>query len=161
MFHKISALGRISQPEVRVNQSGNTFLRFGLAVNKKVRGQEATHWHNCIVSGRLAETMAPMLQSGMTLFVEGEPSIRKDADGKEWHNVFVNTLRIASQPQQQNAGGQNAGGYGGQQPPVQQQQPQQQNAGGYGGQGSYGQQPQQPQQNAAGGGMDFDDDVPF
>lgn len=160
MYHKITALGRISQPEVRANASGKTFVRFGLAVNKKVRGQEETTWHNCIISGRLAETMAPMLQSGMTLFVEGEPSVRKDADGREWHNVFVNTLRIASQPGQQ----QNAGGYGGQQPPVQ-QQPQQNagNAGGYGSQG-YGQQPQQPQQpqqNAAGGGMDFDDDVPF
>lgn len=157
MYHKISALGRISQPEVRANQSGKTFVRFGLAVNKKQNGQEQTHWHNCIVSGGLAEAMAPILRSGMTLFIEGEPSIRKDADGKEWHNVFVSTLRIAGQPsQQQNAGG---GGYGGQQPPVQQQQqqPQHQNAGGYGGQGSYG---QQPQQNAA-GGMDFDDDVPF
>ena len=154
MFHKVSALGRISHPEIRSNQAGRTFIRFGLAVNKKVNGQEQTHWHNCIISGRLAESMAPILQSGMTLYIEGEPSIRKDADGKEWHNVFVNTLRIASQPSQQ----QNAGGYGGQQPPVQQQQQPQQNAGGYGGQGSYGQQ--QPQQNA-GGGMDFDDDVPF
>src|SRR5699024_8435214 len=116
--------------------------------------QEQTHWHNCIVSGRLAETMAPMLQSGMTLFIEGEPSVRKDDSGKEWHNVFVNTLRIASQPSQQR---QNAGGY--------QQQPQQNagnagSAGGYGGQGYGQQQPQQQQQNA-GGGMDFDDDVPF
>lgn len=159
MFHKLTMLGRISQPEIRSNQAGKTFIRFGLAVNKKVRGQEETTWHNCIVSGGLAESMAPILQSGMTLFIEGEPSVRKDESGREWHNVFVNTLRIASQPSQQ----QNAGGYGGQQPPVQQQQqqPQHQNAGGYGGQGSYGQQqPQQPQQNAA-SGMDFDDDVPF
>lgn len=142
MFHKVSALGRISQPEIRANQAGKTFIRFGLAVNKKQGGQETTHWHNCIVSGRLAESMAPILQSGMTLFVEGEPSVRKDENGREWHNVFVSTLRIAGQPSQapQPSQQQNAGGYGGQQPPVQQQQ--------------------QPQQNA-GGGMDFDDDVPF
>lgn len=96
MFHSITALGRISAPESRQNASGNTFLRFGLAVNKKVRGEEITHWHNCIVSGRLAEVMAPMLESGMTLLIEGEPSIRKTEDGKEFHNVFVNTLRIAN-----------------------------------------------------------------
>jgi|SRR5699024_665295 len=96
MFHKLTALGRISKPEARQNASGNLFLRFGLAVNKKVKGEEVTHWHNCILSGRLAEVMEPMLESGMTLLVEGEPSVRKAEDGREFHNVFVSTLRIAS-----------------------------------------------------------------
>lgn len=94
MYHKVIMLGNISEPEIRKNQKGTTFLKFGLAVQESKNAE--TYWHNCILSGALADAMSPHLAKGMTLYVEGRPSQRKADDGRVFHDVFVDILRIAS-----------------------------------------------------------------
>lgn len=95
MYQRFIATGRISEPEARENATGNLFLRFGIAIQRKK--DDKPIWFNCILLGSFAETMQDKLAKGQLVLVEGEFSEREHKD-KKYLNLMVNFCRILRNP---------------------------------------------------------------
>ena len=84
-------------PELRSLPSGGQVASFGLATNrvfKKADGskQESTEFHNVVVFGRQAETVAQYLRKGSSVFVEGRLQTRSwenKEKGKQYRTEIV------------------------------------------------------------------------
>jgi len=76
-FNKVLLLGNLTRdPELRYLPSQTAVVEFGLAVNRKWKGQdgqqkEETCFVDCNVFGKQAETINKYCQKGRQLFVEG------------------------------------------------------------------------------------------
>lgn len=84
----IGHLGRDS--ETKKLESGRHFTRFTMATSEVYRNAEGekvkeTQWHNIVLWGKKAETMAGMLKKGKEVVVRGKLTYRsyKDKDGVE------------------------------------------------------------------------------
>lgn len=71
-----------SKPTVRYTQSGTAILSVGLAVSKSWKDesgnwQKQTFWINAVTFGKRAEAIAPQIDKGSKIFVQGELSIRE------------------------------------------------------------------------------------
>jgi single-strand DNA-binding protein len=84
-------------PELRSLPSGGQVASFGLATNrvfKKADGskQESTEFHNIVVFGRQADTVAQYLKKGSSVFVEGRIQTRSwdsPEKGKQYRTEIV------------------------------------------------------------------------
>lgn len=163
-INSIVIVGRLGRdPEVKYNPSGNAFGKLAVATTRKWKDkqsgnlQEATDWHNIIVSGKDAENAGQYLVKGQEVGIEGYLTTRKyqDKDGKDVYVTEVRATKVSygSKP---NGAGQQAGA------PVNNQSGRANNSGNNGnGNRPTGRQAP-PQQNAAGAGFDdWDDDIPF
>ncbi|MDP4020861.1 MAG: single-stranded DNA-binding protein [Candidatus Adlerbacteria bacterium] len=97
-INKIFLYGNLTRdPELRTLPSGGQVASFGLATNrvfKKADGskQESTEFHNIVVFGRQAETVAQYLKKGSSVFVEGRIQTRswESAEkGKQYRTEIV------------------------------------------------------------------------
>lgn len=93
-------IGHIGEPEVRSNDKGKTYVRFGINMAKK--SADEPMWLNCIIGGRFAEVMKDRLMRGQLVFVEGELSFRKANNGTVYTNLMVDTCRILRDPRSAN-----------------------------------------------------------
>ena len=114
-INKAMLYGNLTRdPEVRSLPSGGQVASFGLATNrvfKKADGskQEATEFHNIVVFGKQADTVAQYLKKGSSAFVEGRIQTRtwdSPEKGKQYRTEIV-AERVQFGPR---AGGSGAGG---------------------------------------------------
>ena len=102
-------------PEMKALPSGIKVCNFSVATNRvwfdKEKGkQESTDFHNVVVFGRTAETVAQYMKKGSSILVEGRMQTRSwDADGGKKYRTETVADTVQFGPR---AGGQ-AGGFGG------------------------------------------------
>lgn len=86
MINRVVLVGRITRdPEIRYSTGNNPFVGFTLACNRAYvdrngNRQENTDFINCIVWGRIAETVAKYVKKGALLGVEGRIQSRTVED---------------------------------------------------------------------------------
>ncbi len=77
-LNKAFLIGRLGKdPELRYTPNGTAKLSFTLATSEYYKDQagektEKTTWHNIVMWGQRAETMANYLKKGKLIFVEGK-----------------------------------------------------------------------------------------
>ena len=92
--------GRIGKDGAELKQTvtGKPYLRFSLANNKYVNGQEKTQWFDVKVFDQFTiENVGKLLTKGTPVYVCGdivaEPNI--DKTGRVWQNFYVTAIRVA------------------------------------------------------------------
>ena len=159
-MNSVNVSGRLGKdPEVRSTQGGSTIMSFSLAVSERRKNgqtgtwEEVTHWIDCVVFGKRAESLAKILRKGSYVMVTGRLSQSKweDKSGNKRSKVEMVVSDVDLPPRTQE---QSQGGYD--------QQPNN-----YTNQGQYGPQngPQQPTGGYQQQGYQepdlFDEDLPF
>lgn len=83
---KASIIGNIgSDPEIRYSQAGAAYLRFNVASNHRVKGQDgqwsdATEWVRVTVFGQRADSLSSLLKKGTRVYVDGRLEARPWTD---------------------------------------------------------------------------------
>ena len=99
-----------SEPRQTATASGNTVVRFGIAVNDRRKNNQTgewddyTHYVDCTMFGKFAERMVVYLHKGVRVVVEGKlnySSWEKDGQRHSKLDVIVNELVPPQQPRQQ------------------------------------------------------------
>jgi len=112
-LNKIYLIGNLTRdPELKSLPSGIKVTSFGLATNRVWRDQagakkEATEFHNVVVFGRQAETVAQYLKKGASALVEGRIQTRSwdDKDGTKKYRTEIIAERIQFGPKGGGGGG--------------------------------------------------------
>ena len=109
-LNKVQLLGNLTRdPELKALPNGTKVASFSLATNrtwKDANGakQEAVEYHNCVVFGRTAETIAQYMKKGSQLYVEGRLQTRswddKTSGEKKYRTeIVVETSQFGNKPQ--------------------------------------------------------------
>jgi single-strand DNA-binding protein len=97
-INKVMIYGNLTRdPELRALPNGGNVASFGVATNrvfKKQDGsrQEATEFHNVVVFGRQAETVAQYLKKGSAAYIEGRIQTRSwesPEKGKQYRTEII------------------------------------------------------------------------
>lgn len=114
-LNKAMVYGNLTRdPEMRSLPSGMSVTTFALATNRVWKDrdgakQESTDYHNIVVFGRQAETVAQYLRRGSAAFVEGRMQTRSwDADGVKKYRMEIVADRVQFGPKGSGAGGTSA-----------------------------------------------------
>ncbi len=82
-LNRSQVLGNLTRdPEMRFTPNGQAVSNFSVATNRKWKNRdtgefdEATEYHDCVVWGKQAEAVSPMLKKGKPVFVEGRLQTR-------------------------------------------------------------------------------------
>ena len=106
MFQTVILVGRVGRSEGKEFPT-SYLLKFSVVTNlhfvsKDGEKQERSTWHNCIMWGKRAKTLEPLITKGVLLTVQGMFEVRKwkDKDGNEKSEpqIVVNQLEILSRP---------------------------------------------------------------
>ena len=100
-------------PELRALPSGMNVCNFSIATNRVYRDregkkQEQTDFHNVVVFGRQADTVAQYLKKGSAVFVEGRMQTRSWDDktsGEKKYRTEVVADRVQFGPKSSGSGG--------------------------------------------------------
>jgi single-strand DNA-binding protein len=101
-LNKAFIIGNLTRdPELKALPSGMSVTSFSVATNrvwKDAKGvkQEAADYHNIVVFGRQAETVAQYLKKGSSVYVEGRMQTRSwdGQDGKKQYRTEVVADRV-------------------------------------------------------------------
>ena len=102
-YNKIMLGGNLTKDcELKQSQSGQSIATFTIAVNKSYKDKngdkvEKAIFPNCVLFGKGAEALAPYLEKGKGVFVEGELSLEsydKDGEKKYATKVIVKEVRF-------------------------------------------------------------------
>lgn len=106
-------------PELRSLPNGTPVASFGLATNRVYKDkdgnrQEQADFHNVVVFGRQAETVAQYLKKGSAAFVEGRMQTRSwdGQDGQKKYRTEVVADRVQFGPKGAGGGAYNKGDTG-------------------------------------------------
>ncbi len=108
-MNKLIISGRLTRDaEVRFNTKGTAVLSFSVANNTGYGDNQRTHYFDCAIFGKRAESrLKEYMLKGQQVVVEGEVSLnqyeKKDGTGGASLNVFVNNVELMG-------GGQQGGG---------------------------------------------------
>jgi single-strand DNA-binding protein len=97
---KFYGIGRLGQnPELKSSSSGGSvYCRFGVAQNRKVKGQEITTWYNLTAFNKLAEMLCKYASKGTMLFIEGHLTVeeftRKDGTRSRDTKLIAESIRL-------------------------------------------------------------------
>lgn len=86
-----------ADPKTYKTPAGTQCVEFSLATNERRADAVETHWHDVKVYGRLAETMLPMLVTGVEVWVVGKIWVRKDKNNVRQVFIVADAMR-ACQP---------------------------------------------------------------
>jgi len=92
-LNKAFIIGNLTRdPEMRSIPSGMKVTSFGVATNRVWKDQngekkEAADFHNIVVFGRQAETVAQYLKKGSSVLVEGRIQTRSWEDKTRWKSI--------------------------------------------------------------------------
>src|SRR5580698_5389600 len=92
-INKVMVFGNLTRdPELRALPSGMNVASFSVATNRVYKDrdgkkQEQTDFHNVVVFGRQADTVAQYLKKGSSAFIEGRMQTRS-WDGKEGEKKY-------------------------------------------------------------------------
>lgn len=113
-INKAMLFGNLTRdPELRALPNGNQVTNFSIATNRVYKdrdgnNQEQTDFHNVVVFGRQAETVAQYLKKGSSAFVEGRMQTRSWDDkesGKKQYRTEVVADRVQFGPRSGAAAG--------------------------------------------------------
>ena len=111
-LNKVLLYGNITRdPELRALPSGMNVCSFSIATNRVYTGkdgqkQEQTDFHNVVVFGRQADTVAQYLKKGSGVFVEGRLQTRSwEKDGQKQYRTEVVADRVQFGPRTGGGGG--------------------------------------------------------
>ena len=113
-YNKAIIIGNVTRdPEIKALPSGAKVTSLSLATNRVWKDQsgakkEQTDFHNVVVFGRQAETVAQYIKKGNMLMVEGRIQTRSwdDKDGKKNYRTEIVADRVQFGPK----GGATSGG---------------------------------------------------
>jgi len=116
-LNKVILIGNLTRdPELRSLPSGAKVCSFSIATNrvwkdKSGTRQESVDYHNVVVFGRQAETVAQYMKKGSSILVEGRMQTRSWEDkntGEKKYRTEVVADRTQFGPKSQGGGGQSA-----------------------------------------------------
>ena len=118
-LNKAFVFGNLTRdPELRSLPSGMNVCSFGVATNRVFKDrdgkkQEQTDFHNIVVFGRQADTVAQYLKKGSSVFVEGRMQTRswEGKDGEKKYRTEIVADRVQFGPR--SGGSSSGGGQGG------------------------------------------------
>ncbi len=96
-LNKVMLIGNLGRdPELRSTASGTHVATFGIATNRRFKGQDGewqddTQWHNIVVWGNQAEFITNYAKKGSKIFVEGRLQHRswEDQNGQKRYTTEV------------------------------------------------------------------------
>lgn len=117
-FNKILLLGNLTRdPQLFYLPSGTMVVEFGLAINRKYKGQDGdlkndTCFIDCKAYGKPAENINKYCKKGNPLFIEGRLTFNswtaKDGSKHSKHRVTVERFQLLGVPNKvENNGGEN------------------------------------------------------
>lgn len=79
--------------EIRYTGTGTPVANFRMATNEYYKNgegerQQRTEWHRCVIWGKLAESVGPLLKKGKLILLEGMNKTRQWTD-KDGHNRYT------------------------------------------------------------------------
>jgi single-strand DNA-binding protein len=113
-INKVMIFGNLTRdPELRAMPSGMNVCNFSVATNRVFRDrdgkkQEQTDFHNIVVFGRQADTVAQYLKKGSSVYVEGRLQTRSWDDktsGEKKYRTEVIADRVQFGPRSSGGGG--------------------------------------------------------
>jgi len=82
-LNRAQLIGNLTRdPEMRFTPNGQAVANFSVATNRKWKGRdgapdgENTQYHDCVVWGKQAEAVVPMMKKGGPVYVEGRIETR-------------------------------------------------------------------------------------
>lgn len=116
-LNKAMIIGNLTRdPELKSLPSGIKVCNFSVATNRvwydKEKGkQENTDYHNVVVFGRTAETVAQYMKKGNSILVEGRMQTRSwDADGGKKYRTEIVADTVQFGPRSSGSGNYSEGG---------------------------------------------------
>ncbi len=114
-LNRAEIIGNITNDlNLRTTGSGTSVLSFGVATNRRYKSQSSDEWqeetnfHNVVVWGRQAETLAQKAKKGTRLYIAGRLVTRTwdDADGKKNYKteIVADTISLISRYEQGTSG---------------------------------------------------------
>ncbi|MEZ4102962.1 MAG: single-stranded DNA-binding protein [Candidatus Paceibacterota bacterium] len=95
-LNKVMLIGNLTRdPEIKAIPSGMKVTNFSIATNRVWKDKdgskkESTEFHNIVVFGRQAETVAQYMKKGSSIMVEGRLQTRSwEADGKKNYRTEI------------------------------------------------------------------------
>lgn len=111
-LNKAFIFGNLTRdPELRALPSGMNVCSFSIATNRVFKdrdgkNQEQTDFHNIVVFGRQADTVAQYLKKGSSAFVEGRIQTRSwEKDGEKKYRTEIVADRVQFGPRSSGGGG--------------------------------------------------------
>lgn len=112
-LNKAMVFGNLTRdPELRALPSGMNVCSFSIATNRVYKDrdgkkQEQTDFHNIVVFGRQADTVAQYLKKGSSAFVEGRMQTRswEGKDGEKKYRTEIVADRVQFGPKGSGGGG--------------------------------------------------------
>ena len=91
MTAQVTLIGRMAEPKLNFTKNGTAILTFGLAVNRKVNGEDKTNWYDVKAWGDLATNVAENCKKGSRVIVAGylEQETFDDKDGNKRSKIVV------------------------------------------------------------------------
>lgn len=118
-INKVILFGNLTRdPELKALPSGMNVVNFSIATNRVFRDregkkQEQTEFHNIVVFGRQADTVAQYMKKGSSVFIEGRLQTRSWDDktsGEKKYRTEVIADRVQFGPKGGGGTGQRDGG---------------------------------------------------
>lgn len=114
-LNRAEIIGNITNDlNLRTTGSGTSVLSFGVATNRRYKSQSSDEWqeetnfHNIVVWGRQAESLAQKARKGTRLYIAGRLVTRSwdDADGKKNYKteIVAETISLISRYEQGTSG---------------------------------------------------------
>ena len=107
-LNKVLLIGNLTRdPELKALPSGSKVVTFGLATNrvfkdKEGNRQDSTEFHNIVVFGRVAETVAQYMKKGSQVYLEGRLQTRswddKSGEKKYSTEIVADTIQFGNRP---------------------------------------------------------------
>jgi len=111
-INKAFLFGNLTRdPELRALPSGMNVCNFSIATNRTYKDrdgkkQEQADFHNVVVFGRQADTVAQYLKKGSSVFVEGRMQTRSwEQEGQKKYRTEVVADRVQFGPRASGGGG--------------------------------------------------------
>ena len=120
-INKVILFGNLTRdPELKALTTGTNVVNFGLATNRVYRDrdgkkQEQTEFHNIVIFGKQADTVAQYLKKGSSALIEGRIQTRNwddKASGEKKYRTEVIAERVQFGPKGGGGTGANARGKG-------------------------------------------------
>lgn len=97
--NRVQLIGHLgSDPEIKTTETGKKMARISIATNESYKNASGewvkdTQWHQLVVWGKLAETLAEKLHKGMEAVVEGKLIHREYID-KTGAKKYVTEVQV-------------------------------------------------------------------
>lgn len=100
-LNKVQLIGNLGRDaELRYTTNGTAVATVNMATtetwNDNGKKQEHTEWHRVVIWGKAAEGLAPYLEKGKQIYVEGKLRTRKwtDKDGVDRYTTEIRSDRV-------------------------------------------------------------------